>query len=534
MEIPRENQPGTRTEDQPAGLAAKLGRRTALRAGVVGAAAAGALALGQRPASATTYVQTDPLTNNTCVLPTGDTTGVQDAANINGALSGNLNGQNVVLAAGQFYVNTTLMIPPGGVLKGQFANEVDVPTDHAWGSVISAVTSTSLPWKNAVVHYGTQDQATISAVVACVGQQAGGYSAPGDECKVYGIAIDCSGITGVSGVDGLQVFGDMSRPHLERVLIANAPNYGVSYINFIHHIDATHTITYGPDAAHLYRVQVWAAGSHGFYHPKISDCTYFDCLAEHCGGSGFYIQNGSNGVWNVCRSENNGDNGYYYTCSSTSTGSGVAHFIGCSSDRNSTHGIYITNTTPSNALPVVLSGCTFRRDGSDGDTNNAGITIYGYPGPVQISGCTVWPGVGDDGDGNYSPNYGMRLANNNNAPTAQVVVAGSYIQGHGAFLSDDGTTLDVRWGPDVIGASGKTDGPPAVRGPRMGVKNLSNGQKTVNCTCVTSNSIIFVTKANGGSNGILGVTNLVVGQSFDVTSSNTSDSSAFYWQIMNP
>lgn len=66
------------------------GRRAALRTGILaGATAVGAVALAQRPgsASASSYVVTDPLTNNTCVLPSGDTSGATDTTNINGALA---------------------------------------------------------------------------------------------------------------------------------------------------------------------------------------------------------------------------------------------------------------------------------------------------------------------------------------------------------------------------------------------------------------------------------------------------------------
>src|SRR5690348_15408549 len=88
----------------------RLGRRAALRAGIVTAGAAiGTAALGRGSASASSpFVVADPLTNNTCILPSGDTFGVTDANNINTALNASTNGQNVVLAAGQFYVNTTI------------------------------------------------------------------------------------------------------------------------------------------------------------------------------------------------------------------------------------------------------------------------------------------------------------------------------------------------------------------------------------------------------------------------------------------
>jgi len=518
------------------------GRRVALRAAALtGATALGAVALGQRSAlaspatpaneaasaSGTSLVVTDPLTANTCVLPSGDTTGNTDTPNINNALAANLSGQNVVLAAGVFYVNSPIIIPPGGVLRGQFANENTELSVHAWGSCISAVGT----WEPVSVPGGA-----VNAVVACIGQEAGGYSVSGDETKIYGVMIDClqvprtlvSPITnGQISVDGLQIFGKISRAHLERVLIAHPSGCGFNMVN--------DSFGLGPDAVHLERVNVRYPGDVGFKHIKISDSTYYDCLCENGAADGFYIQNGSNSVWTACRSEHNAGNGYTYMSSSTSTGSGVARLVGCSSDRNEAHGIYITSSDGL-GLPVVLSACAFRRDGRQDQAGGgvfAGIAISSYPGPVQISGCTVWPGVDDDGTGTPSPNYGLILATN--APKSQVVVAASYIQGAGTFLNDDGTTPDVRWGPDVVGAHGPSS-KPTLRAPRMGEGKLSGGTATISSNCVNANSIIQLTQGfvNGGTPGILRVSGRTAGTGFEVTSSSGTDQSSFYWQINNP
>jgi hypothetical protein len=502
---------------------------------MTGATAFGAVALGQRsalasgaaPASGTSLVVTDPLTNNTCVLPSGDTTGNTDTANINNALAANLSGQNVVLAAGVFFVNSPIMIPPGGVLRGQFANEVTQLSVHAWGSCISAVDT----WEPTAVAGGP-----VNAVVACVGQKAGGYPVAGFETKVYGVMIDClqiprtliSPITNTQiVVDGLQIFGSVSRAHLERVLITNPSGCGFNMVN--------DSFGLGPDAVHIERVNVRFPGSVGFRHIKISDSTYYDCLCENGATDGFYIQNGSNGVWTACRSEHNNGNGYTYVSSSTSTGSGVARLVGCSSDRNEAYGIFITSSDNS-GLPVVLSACAFRRDGRHGNAGGgafAGIAISSYPGPVQISGCTVWPGVDDDGTGTPSPQYGLSLATN--APMSQVVVAASYIQGADDFLNDDGTTPGIRWGPDVAGAHGPTSNP-TLRTPRMGEGTLSGGKATISSNCVNANSIIQLTQGfvNGGTQGILRVSGRIAGTGFEVTSSSGNDESSFYWQINNP
>lgn len=311
------------------------------------------------------------------------------------------------------------------------------------------------------------------------------------------------------------------------MLIAHSSGCGFNMVN--------DSFGQGPDAVHLERVNVRYPGGAGFRHIKISDCTYYDCLCENGAADGFHIQNGSNGIWTACRSEHNAGNGYTYVSSSTSTGSGVARLVGCSSDRNEAYGIYITSSNGS-GLPLVLSACAFRRDGRQGGAGGgafAGIAISSYPGPVQISGCTVWPGVDDDGSGTPSPQYGLSLATN--ALKSQVAVAASYIQGAGDFLNDDGTTPDVRWGPDVAGAYGPTSSP-TLRAPRMGEGRLSSGKATISSNCVNASSIIQLTQGfvNGGTQGILRVSGRIAGTGFEVTSSSGSDESSFYWQIMNP
>jgi hypothetical protein len=340
--------------------------------------------------------------------------------------------------------------------------------------------------------------------------------------------IDCAQIPRtLANVDGLQIFGDMARAHLERVLIAYAPQHGFNMVGDDSGV--------GPDAAHLERVNVRYPNGIGFNHIKVSDCTYYDCLCENAHGDGFYIQNGSNCVWTACRSEHNGGNGYTYVCTNSATGSGGVRLVGCSSDRNEAHGIYITSGNGS-GVPLVLSACAFRRDGAQknsGGGDFAGITVSDYPGPVQISGCSVWPGVDDNSMGVPSPNHGMRLVHN--TPRTRVVVGSSYIQGAGDFLSDDGTTPDIRWGPDVVGAHG-TSSSPTLRQPRMGHAVLSGGSAKVDCSCVNADSIIQLTQGftNGGTQGILRVSGRNPGGSFVVTSSSSNDQSGFDWQIMNP
>jgi hypothetical protein len=227
-----------------------------------------------------------------------------------------------------------------------------------------------------------------------------------------------------------------------------------------------------------------------------SDGTYIDCLAENCTGDGFTITNLSNSALIGCRSEHN-NVGFNFNSTSWGTGSGGGKLIGCSTDRNQQNGMTIASTAVQ-SVPLVLSGCAFRRDGRNSDLGGggyAGLQITGYNSAVLVSGCNVFPGVNDDGTGVNSPQIGL-LLNGNFGLASQIMLAGSYFQGATTGISDDnsGTTL---YDGTVVAGSGLTGSQSTSQVPQNNL--LVTGASTA------SKSPIVLTNTGSGTKPLVQV-----------------------------
>ena len=137
-------------------------------------------------------------------------------------------------------------------------------------------------------------------------------------------------------------------------------------------------------------------------------------------------------------------------------------FCGCTTDRNSHNGFLIDGSGGA-AVPLTLSGCVLRRDGSDGGNNRAGINVTGYfngstPATVAVTGCEVHPGSNDDGSGKYSPCNTIRATNN-----SRIRVTGGYYQSATTAWYKDSTSAIVATGCDF--ATGPVNAPVLVAGP---------------------------------------------------------------------
>lgn len=77
--------------------------------------------------------------------------------------------------------------------------------------------------------------------------------------------------------------------------------------------------------------------------------------------------------------------------------------------------------------------------------------------------------------------------------------------------------------------------PPIPSSAKTGVATLVAGVATIASTAVTAKSRIFAfSQADGGTPGWLRCSAKVVGTSFDVKSSSTTDTSTFAWMIVDP
>ena len=387
---------------------------------------------------------------NTVYAGGADPTGAADStAAIQAALNAAVPGAAVYLPPGVFATTAPLTVPPGVALVSSAANEVATSLDFDSGGVIQPSGSFS------------QGSAAGNAVILVVGQATGGYSTVSEEQKITSIMIDGSKLPAGNTVDGIQFYGNPRRCHLHRVLVATVGGNGISCVE-----DGSGNL---PDALRCERVDVRYIGLSGFNIYRVSDCTFTDCLAENCTGAGWTITNASNGTYVSCRSEHNAT-GFAYVATVNGSGSGGAKFIGCSTDYSTGHGFDITSTaTP--ATPVLLSGCAFRRDGANGGSGGggyAGLHVHGFPSAVQVSGCTVFPGVSDTGTGTNAPQYGMLLAGGT-AGSSFVLVSGSYIQGATTAVSTDGTTV-LQYDAAVVLGTGATTAPVLRSYPGMSLQ----------------------------------------------------------------
>jgi hypothetical protein len=111
------------------------------------------------------------------------------------------------------------------------------------------------------------------------------------------------------------------------------------------------------------------------------------------------------------------------------------------------------------AIPLALTGCTFRRDAGNNGTAYAGIRIRRFPGPVTVTGCQVFPGVNDDGTGDLTPFQAIRVTGGSWA-----VLAGCYLQGRAHSWHVDSAS-SVRYDRTTTWAKGPTTAPLLVPGP---------------------------------------------------------------------
>jgi hypothetical protein len=161
-----------------------------------------------------------------------------------------------------------------------------------------------------------------------------------------------------------------------------------------------------------------------------------------------------------CRAEWSGGNGFYVTGGwAAGQGSGGLVLTGCSTDRNSHHGLQFDCT--GNA-PMLVTGLMLRRDGRNGypgagGGGYAGLAATGTTTPIVLTGVTCYPGVGDDGLGVSSPDFGLTASGN-----TFVSVDCGYLHAAVEAVHDGGGNVVLLRGPNLGTATGTTGAPTRV------------------------------------------------------------------------
>jgi hypothetical protein len=352
-----------------------------------------------------------------------DPTGTADSTSaIQDALNATPLGGQTYIPPGVFKTSAPLIIPPQVTLSGPY------------GSHIDAAASCIKPVSQANGFSG-------AAVILMVDQTTGGYAIPSNQQRIMNLTLECSNLTG-STIDGVQAQGFVHGVILDDLQIRHPPAHGLAIASNGSGV---------PYSWRAHRVVANTCGTHGF-SLTLTDSTWTDCEAIGCVGNGFnFAGSAANSHFIGCRAEFNAIGVSLSGAWGSGTGSGGMTFTDLSTDRNTQDGVLIaaTGTTPVNFL-----GCSFRRDGRNGNSGGggyAGLRCSGSTIPVTIDG-TCFPGVDDNSTGTNSPQYGFAIGSS----SKNVVLKGGVWQGNTAGIHDDGTNAWAR-NLNVLEATGATN-----------------------------------------------------------------------------
>jgi hypothetical protein len=246
--------------------------------------------------------------------------------------------------------------------------------------------------------------------------------------------------------------------------------------------------------------------------------TYVGCRADLCRGSG----------WLIDHKGSYGD---------------ATKLVGCSTERNSQHGVLITNSSAAGTAwrsPVIISGCCFEGDGTNVPAGGgpatggeyAGIRVQGR-NRVFIDGTTVVVSTTDVAAG--APKYALGIGETGSAPgRAETVEWASgrmnYSTGQGGQAIQNYSLVDhLVIGPTVTQAGGYQS---TAISPRTGQVALVGGTATVASPWAFPQSLIYLTVI--GPSAAMG-TPFVAARaagSFTIGSTSGTDASTIAWMIM--
>jgi hypothetical protein len=370
---------------------------------------------------------------NVVTLYGADPTGAADsAAAIQNALNAAAAGQVVYVPVGTYQVSAPLIIPAGAVLLG--ASGWDAFAFGDTGSMIKPSASFS----------GTE-----------VLSMADSGGVPTQGAVIRNIGLDGSSLPGTT--DGIRAFGPVIKTVIDNVSIANCTGWGINNLQNPA-VSSGNSRPYNWEVSH---VQIHHCAGGGANLPDHTDATWADVYVLGCGsssGHGFqFTLCPANSHFTNCRAEWTGGtgDGFHLTGAwNTGTGSGGFTMTGCSTDRNQHNGFYCD---ASGAAPVILTGCTFRRDGRNGAAGGGGfaaVQLSSATVPVILNGVVVFPGVDDNGTGTNSPQIGIVATN-----SRYLAIDSGWVHAATTAISNGGGNTVFRRNPNVATATGTTAAP---------------------------------------------------------------------------
>jgi hypothetical protein len=348
------------------------------------------------------------------------------------AVSGAQPGQTIGIPPGLYKTRRPIIAPPYVGWAGSPATPL-VGSWAEYGSVIKP----GPDW--------AQGDCPLSAVIALLDQATGGYGTRSEEQHFRNLLLSGSALPAGPAVHGIASLDRVSRVQLRDVHVGRMTGDGI-------HQEYPDDQPGGWTGFHVF--SRYNAG-HG-YLLRSADSNWTKCLATNSGRDGWHLDTTGNTEYLGCRSEWSGRSGYRYTCRNNRTASGGVAFTGCRTDRSAAHGFLAAGGL---AIPLSVTGCTFKRDAASGSAGGAGIRIRDFPGTVTITGCQVFPGLNDDGTGEVTPRQAVRVTGGGRA-----VFAGCYLQGRQRAWQA-GSASAVIYDRTTTWAKGPTSAPVIVAGP---------------------------------------------------------------------
>jgi hypothetical protein len=369
-------------------------------------------------------------TNWLVASPSGDTSGATDTTYLQNTLNSLGTSGSLWLAPGIWYVDAPIQPLAGQRISGLLGStQSGDGAANDEGTVVKAVGSS---WPT------TPPTTGVQAVFA--------YPSALDQGELSDLWIDCSEFTGTS-LSGVAAFGAVDSISLQRVGVYMAPTDG-----FLLQPDNDNVA----DGWYLDTCLAQSCGGNGFYG-NFTDGTLINCHAQNCGGDGFVMQ-GGNAKLLGCR----GDlctNGFTIdVAGSTVSGFNDATVLtGCGTQRNNQDGLNVINSSNTYRNPVVVDGCTFGGDGynngqpSESGVYYAGIRVRGA-NTVFIGSTSVTVHSRSAGD---SPQYGLTIGEMDSVYPLLVTVATGLLNGATAPVHDGSSgATTVAFGNGVYGATG--------------------------------------------------------------------------------
>lgn len=343
-------------------------------------------------------------------------------------------GMTVGVPPGKYKTAGPIVVPPYIGLVGAKATP-QCATWSEYGSVIKPASNWS------------QGSYPVPAAILMLDPVTGGYSGVSEEQRLESLLVSGAALPATFPVHGIASYRQVNRVQLNRVHVGRMPGDGV-------HQD--YDDTHQPDA--------WTA-SHVFsrynlgrgFQLRSADSSWTKCLATNSGADNWWLDTVVNNQYIGCRSEWSGGHGYRYQCRNDNTGSGSTLFSGCSTDRSSRSGFLATSSGGTGAVPLLLSGCYFRRDGALGGSGFASLNVAAYGATIAATGCCAFPGLDDDGGGLLTPYFALRATGG-----ARIQLSGGYWQGNDhCWFTDTGGTIVYVPG-SVTFARGTTASPQTI------------------------------------------------------------------------